>query len=146
MAHYSFNQDLEAGLRTEQEVLTTLPLAFPGMQIIKQTSSVKEYDILISCSGKQISFEIKDDILSAATGNIAIEFECRGKPSGIAVTKADYWIQKINNRFYIIKTKELRSAIRSHLFTSSTSGGDPGSKTKLFLFKQSAFLHLWIKL
>ena len=26
------------------------------------------------------------------TGNIAIEVECNGKPSGIMATKADYWI------------------------------------------------------
>ena len=25
------------------------------------------------------------------TGNHFVEFECRGKPSGIAVTQADYW-------------------------------------------------------
>ena len=28
----------------------------------------------------------------AKTGNIAIEVECNGKPSGISVTKCDYWI------------------------------------------------------
>ena len=26
------------------------------------------------------------------TGNIAIEVECNGKPSGIMATKADYWV------------------------------------------------------
>ena len=26
------------------------------------------------------------------TGNIAIETEYRGKPSGLSVTKADYWV------------------------------------------------------
>ena len=28
----------------------------------------------------------------AKTGNIAIEVACNGKPSGISVTKCDYWI------------------------------------------------------
>ena len=27
------------------------------------------------------------------TGNIALEYECNGKPSGINATKSDYWIQ-----------------------------------------------------
>ena len=27
------------------------------------------------------------------TGNIALEYECNGKPSGIDATKSDYWIQ-----------------------------------------------------
>ena len=26
------------------------------------------------------------------TGNIAIEIECRGKPSGLYATEADYWV------------------------------------------------------
>lgn len=28
----------------------------------------------------------------ASTGNAVFEYECRGKPSGIAVTEADYWV------------------------------------------------------
>lgn len=29
------------------------------------------------------------------TGNICIEFESRGQPSGIAVTEADYWVHEL---------------------------------------------------
>jgi hypothetical protein len=28
-----------------------------------------------------------------ATGNIVFEFRCRGKPSGVATTEADFWVQ-----------------------------------------------------
>jgi hypothetical protein len=28
----------------------------------------------------------------AKTGNAVFEYECRGKPSGIAITEADYWL------------------------------------------------------
>jgi hypothetical protein len=34
--------------------------------------------------------EIKNDKISPTTENIAIEFECRGKPSGISITKANH--------------------------------------------------------
>ena len=45
------------------------------------------------------------------TGNIFIEYESRGKPSGIATTDANYWIYKINELnfaliFDVIKLKE----------------------------------------
>jgi hypothetical protein len=30
-----------------------------------------------------------------STGNIAIEFESRGRPSGIATTEADYWFHNL---------------------------------------------------
>jgi hypothetical protein len=29
------------------------------------------------------------------TGNICIEYECDGQPSGIAVTEADYWVHEL---------------------------------------------------
>jgi hypothetical protein len=35
--------------------------------------------------------EVKTDRMAHSTGNIVVEFESRGKPSGIATTKADYW-------------------------------------------------------
>jgi len=31
------------------------------------------------------------------TGNIAIEVECNGKPSGITATKSDYWVHILAN-------------------------------------------------
>lgn len=38
--------------------------------------------------------EVKSEIDKwAKTGNICIEFESWGKPSGIAATEADYWVQ-----------------------------------------------------
>lgn len=44
-------------------------------------------------SGKKI--EIKYDRKAQYTGNIFIEYESRGKKSGILTTDADYWIYKI---------------------------------------------------
>jgi hypothetical protein len=35
--------------------------------------------------------EVKRDKRAAQTGNIYIEFNSRGKPSGIETTEADYW-------------------------------------------------------
>ena len=37
------------------------------------------------------TMEVKSDRKWKSTGNIAIEFECNGKPSGIAKTEADYY-------------------------------------------------------
>ncbi len=35
--------------------------------------------------------EVKADTRWKDTGNLAVEYECFDKPSGISVTKADYW-------------------------------------------------------
>ena len=36
------------------------------------------------------------------TGMLAIEYECRGKPSGIAVTAADYWIHLLSRNGKVV--------------------------------------------
>lgn len=41
--------------------------------------------------------EIKNDFHIDRTGNIAIEYECRGKPSGISVTEADWYAIFLGN-------------------------------------------------
>ena len=36
--------------------------------------------------------ECKRDFKAHITGNLFVEFECRGKPSGISTTEAEYWV------------------------------------------------------
>ena len=45
-------------------------------------------------SGAKIELKT-ESFLWDRTGNIFIEFESRGKPSGIAVTKADFWVHQL---------------------------------------------------
>jgi hypothetical protein len=52
----------------------------------------KPYDLIITKSGKETKIEVKSDRQAGRTGNMAIEFECNGKPSGISSTEADYYI------------------------------------------------------
>lgn len=40
--------------------------------------------------------EVKNDQIIHKTGNLFIEYESRGKSSGIATTTADYWIYRMN--------------------------------------------------
>ena len=40
--------------------------------------------------------EVKNDRLIHKTGNLFIEFESRGKPSGLSITTADYWIYRMS--------------------------------------------------
>lgn len=62
--------------------------------------------------GKKI--EVKTDRMAHKTGNIAIEFQCRGRLSGIATSEADYWAFVLNdNKFVLfIKTDILRALAR----------------------------------
>ena len=51
---------------------------------------------------KKVKLEVKKDDWTVRTGNIAIEFECRGKPSGIQVTEADFWCHVIGHYFILV--------------------------------------------
>lgn len=46
-------------------------------------------------NGQTNKIEVKYDRIAHRTGNIFIEYESRGKKSGLATTDASYWIYKI---------------------------------------------------
>ena len=63
------------------------------------------------------------------TGNIAIEYECYGKPSGIAATESDYWFHNLDigdETFVtlVFDTNSLKKIISKLDSKRSVSGGD----------------------
>lgn len=46
--------------------------------------------------------EVKTDERSETTGNIYVEYECRGRPSGIATTKATWWAYALARRRVLV--------------------------------------------
>jgi hypothetical protein len=72
------------------------------------------------------------------TGNIVIEYESRGKPSGIITTEADYWLHNCavgDNIVFslLLKVSTLRQYIAKHNPRSVRGGDDMTSK--LYLIK-----------
>ena len=62
------------------------------------------------------------------TGNIAIEVECNGKPSGIMATKADYWVHILaeGDKDYcrlIFDTRTVKRLAKKYIGTLK-NGGD----------------------
>ena len=77
--------------------------------------------------------EAKRDFIVSNTGNVVIEYECRGKPSGIATTKAVWWAILLNGNKYngevivLIRTERLKEIARKHKGTErDVWGGDDG--------------------
>lgn len=89
--------------------------------------------------------EVKRDRMWAKTGNIFIEFECSGKPSGLFVTEADYFAyilyrDNINVAVYIWKTDLLRAAVQKWIEDNKykvVTGGD-GARAKGLVVPVSA--------
>jgi len=55
-----------------------------------------------------IKYEVKTDVSSKKSINFYIEFECRGKASGIRISEADYYIVNDTFTYYLIKTEQLK--------------------------------------
>ena len=105
--------------------------------------------------GKMLSsktIEVKFDFACYRTGNFYIEYESRGKPSGIATTKADYWmliastekgvelkkqlrdIEKDDVLYSImLSTEQLKELCRTKCYRKNVSGGDSNTSTGILI-------------
>lgn len=139
MAHYNFKKDLAAALAVEQEVMELLKQKVDGISNLQQWSG-KAYDISANFKNRKITFEVKHDLMATQTGNVAVEYACRGKDSGLTTTLADYWIYKIGVEFFVFRASVLRKKLfKEKAYFRLVTGGDKGSNTKMFLVKLVVF-------
>ncbi len=78
------------------------------------------------------------------TGNIAIEYECYGKPSGINATESDFWFHNLcigEDTFatLVFDTKSLKRIIKNLDYKRSVSGGDNNVARMYLLNLQKLF-------
>ena len=78
------------------------------------------------------------------TGNIAVEYESWGKPSGINATESDYWFHNlcIDDEVFatlVFDTRSLRRIIENLDYKKSVSGGDHNASRMYLLNLQKLF-------
>lgn len=78
------------------------------------------------------------------TGNIAIEYESYGKPSGIAATESDYWFHNlcVEDEVFatlVFKTDNLRKIISQLDYVKTVNGGDNWASKMYLLNLQKLF-------
>lgn len=78
------------------------------------------------------------------TGNIAIEFESYGKPSGINATESDYWFHNlcVEDEVFatlVFKTENLRKIISQLDYVKTVKGGDNWASKMYLLNLQKLF-------
>ena len=141
--HYDFKKDLPIARKTETEI----------SELLCKTYSLKYYsgcndnrwDLdLTNKTGKHFTFEVKEDFTHGRTGNVGVEFFCREKPSGISVSKADYYVYKLHEKdgsfhVYIIKTSVFKKMIDAEMYDRTIDGGDKGSHSLNYLFIDTVF-------
>jgi hypothetical protein len=104
---------------------------------------VREKQVADMLQDKKIEVKSERDVWQK-TGNIAIEYECYGKPSGINATESDYWFHNLcigEDTFatIVFDTKSLRRIIDNLDYKRSVSGGDNNASRMYLLNLQKLF-------
>jgi hypothetical protein len=93
---------------------------------------LKEYDIA-SYSGDYF-VEVKLDTMSVTSGNVAVEYTCKGQPSGIAASSADYFVFVVPEGKslvgYEVDVRNLKNALKG---CRLVRGGDDYASTMKLL-------------
>jgi hypothetical protein len=141
MANLNFKTDLILGNEGEQslvEYLTTKGLSFVD------SNDDNRYDIKMLKNNKEVTYEVKTDVKCAPlfdTGNIFVEFESRGKASGISVTQAEWFVTYFLylDELWFIKSDILKNLIETNDFPKFYNAGDIGSETHGYLIKRKDY-------
>ena len=137
MANYNFNKDLILGEEGEEVIIKDLLTMGANYDSNNKNNT---HDIIVTYLGRKISYECKTDFFDD-TGNMFIETSCRGKESGISVTKADWFVTyfKVLNEIWYIKTAKLKEILSNHDHKKATQSGDLGSDTEGVLLNKNMF-------
>lgn len=137
----SFASDLKLGEEYQMRFIDYLSLSEYDEIVMAPKYQFSDYDLLIKKGATEIKYEIKADRLAAKTGNLCIEYECNEKPSGISVSKADYYgyfVLGKNEECYIIPVHYLKILIESGDFRK-LSGGDK-NRSRFYLIPKAKFV------
>tara|TARA_R110000772_G_scaffold198298_1_gene308994 strand:+ start:50 stop:475 length:426 start_codon:yes stop_codon:yes gene_type:complete len=104
---------------------------------------VREQQVADMLQDKKIEVKSERDVWQK-TGNIAIEYESYGKPSGINATESDYWFHNLcigSETFatIVFDTTSLKRIIENLDSKRSVSGGDNNASRMYLLNLQKLF-------
>ena len=141
MANYNFKTDLILGEEGESVVVGYLESR--GATLITDNKD-NRFDIKMTYKGVTKHYEIKTDVFCTPkrdTGNMFIEFECRGKASGVLVSQADWFVTYFPhlNEMWFITTQELKDILNTHYLPMTSQSGDKGSNTRGFLLPRNTY-------
>jgi len=121
-----FDTSLDIGKQREDQLIAFFqslghkPIAIPG----KFTG----FDFFLANTKE--AYEVKQDWKAHYSGNLVVEVEMYGKPSGLMGTTADWWIFDTKTEFIFITPRKLKDLIVSlnPLLRSFTGKGDTQPK------------------
>ncbi len=85
-----------------------------------------DFDLLLQCE-----VEVKCDLRTAETGNVAIETHHRGQPSGIMTSKAAWWVITVGNEALLVRLDDLQRFVLAGKFREVQAGDGKASTVLL---------------
>lgn len=139
-----FQEKLSIANKTEREVANLLSVR--GASNFEFCNDSR-WDIKCEKDDEIITLEVKEDFQCQQYNNIAVEFSSRDKPSGIEVTKAEYFVYVIHTKsgikYLLFKTDKLKKMISDKRYSRIASGKDTdGNFNKFYLFPYEKFCTL----
>lgn len=142
----NFKKDLEYARKGEMEVNKLLRKL--GCKVIKENMDSR-YDLKVQFPNFDgtVDVEIKEDLMCYSTDNVAIEFECDGRPSGITSTIAKVYAYILHcsdntKKYILLSVKNIKKAIDEEKYICIADGGVNKNKSKVYLFELDVFLSL----
>mgnify|MGYP006246473071 CR=1 FL=1 len=89
--------------------------------------------------GKKV--EVKRDRKASITGNLFVEFESRGKPSGIETTEADYYCFVVEETYILLDTQKLRNLVETLKGTPREKRGGDNNTSRGVLIALVDLIH-----
>jgi hypothetical protein len=152
MGKYNFNKDIGTGETGELVIADLLLRLKPSAKVLERRKDNK-YDIALEYTKENsqhiLTYEVKTDVYSKPgreTGNMFIEYESRGKKSGIETTEADWFVYfyPIWKRVWFIKTEDLKKILNNNDIPKVEFAGDKFSNTKGYLLPRWQYFNDFI--
>ena len=93
-----------------------------------KVGQVKEKELGDILSSKSV--EVKYDLQALKTGNVYVEYESRGKKSGISTSQSDYYCFAFGETLHLIKTGDLKVRCREFIGSKRDKRGGDNNTSK----------------
>lgn len=119
------------------EVLAGLKICKLNETTILNTCNNNKYDFQTSDDFK---YEVKTDEMSLKTNNFFIEFMGYGKPSGIAITEAEFYIINDTIIYYLIDTDILKQLVKNTRIFKTKDGKTSGHLLTRKILEENSYI------
>lgn len=132
-----FEEDLKSWRNTEVEFAMRLLKRWASMVELAPDMKFSDWDIRARRWWIDNYYEIKDDKISRNTGNVGFEYMCNGEPSWVYLSKADYIVYKVEDKFYCVPRPKL--LIRLEFVNKEKRKWWDWDRANLFIVKKEDF-------